>query len=486
MNMNMRPLVSVIMPCYNHEKYVAQSIESVLNQTYDNIELVVLDNGSTDGSYDVIKQYKDRITHLLHVDENNILESGRRMLAVCEGEYIAFCTSDDLWEPQKIEKQIYEMQLDENIQACFTWVNLMDENGYIGENAWKNVFMQENKTRYEWIERLFIKGNCLGFPSAVVKRDICEQIFANVSPLRQIQDMEMWIQILINGGDIYVVQEALTSFRIHALGDNQNMSAATIENTIRGINENIYMLFHYVRIMDNEVFVKSFNKYLQNPEACGELEVQCEKFLFLKMLADSNKELAQIVMLYYYELDKTTLNFLREKYGFSFDDFCKFSGMTGAGAADQNINTLGEMQTFLRQHRKILSEFYSLQGDGDDNEDIVSYYRKQMGTVLTWLQKEYQSYICDSTKFLMDYLEKANDEQFLRDYDEILNELYSMETAWDFLWDEFMLYDPELDNGEYTRFKQGIKDCRDNPEIFSSDVLPFILKGYVILNEYKE
>ena len=103
---NKKPKVSVIMPCYNHEKYVAQSIESVLNQTYDNIEFIVLDNGSTDGSYRVIKQYSDRIDKILHFDDNDLTKAGYVLRQECQGEYMAFMTSDDIWAKEKLEQQM--------------------------------------------------------------------------------------------------------------------------------------------------------------------------------------------------------------------------------------------------------------------------------------------------------------------------------------------------------------------------------------------
>lgn len=93
--MDKQPLVSVIMPCYNHEKYVAQTIESVLNQTYKNIEFIVVDNGSTDGSFHVIQQYRDRIDKIYQLKENDLVRAGEILNNSCSGDYIAFMTSDD-------------------------------------------------------------------------------------------------------------------------------------------------------------------------------------------------------------------------------------------------------------------------------------------------------------------------------------------------------------------------------------------------------
>ncbi len=97
--------VSVIIPNYNYARYVGQAIESVLNQTYSNIEVIVVNNGSTDDSLEVLKEFGDRICL---INQENLGQSGARKsgLAKAKGEFIAFLDADDTWEPQKIEKQL--------------------------------------------------------------------------------------------------------------------------------------------------------------------------------------------------------------------------------------------------------------------------------------------------------------------------------------------------------------------------------------------
>ena len=97
--------ISVIIPNYNYARYVSEAIESVLNQSYKNIELIVVNNGSTDNSLDVLKAYEDR---LLLVNQSNLGQSGARNSGLCHttGDYIAFLDADDSWESSKLEKQI--------------------------------------------------------------------------------------------------------------------------------------------------------------------------------------------------------------------------------------------------------------------------------------------------------------------------------------------------------------------------------------------
>ena len=103
--MKRNPKVSVIIPNYNYAQYLHKSIESVLNQTHQNIELIVVNNGSTDNSLEVLNSYKN---HLQVINQTNLGQSGARNsgLLATNGELIAFLDADDFWESDKIENQL--------------------------------------------------------------------------------------------------------------------------------------------------------------------------------------------------------------------------------------------------------------------------------------------------------------------------------------------------------------------------------------------
>lgn len=104
-------LVSIVMPSFNTDKYIRESIDSVLRQTYCNFELIIVDDSSTDSSVDVIKKYIDpRIKLFVNSSNRGAAFSRNRALMVSKGEWIAFLDSDDIWEPEKLEKQIKFME----------------------------------------------------------------------------------------------------------------------------------------------------------------------------------------------------------------------------------------------------------------------------------------------------------------------------------------------------------------------------------------
>lgn len=119
--MNHLPLVSVIIPCYNHEVYVEQSILSVINQTYKNIELIVIDDGSKDNSIKVIQELKNKYSFtFLYRENKGVCKTLNEGVAISKGTYIAVLASDDYWDLSKIEKQIKKLTESDDSEFCFT------------------------------------------------------------------------------------------------------------------------------------------------------------------------------------------------------------------------------------------------------------------------------------------------------------------------------------------------------------------------------
>lgn len=119
--MNNLPLVSVIIPCYNHEKYIEQSILSVINQTYKNIELIVIDDGSKDNSSEIIKNMQKKFEFTFISQKNQgVCRTLNQGVLLSKGKYIAIIASDDYWDTSKIQKQIEELKKNQNSEFCFT------------------------------------------------------------------------------------------------------------------------------------------------------------------------------------------------------------------------------------------------------------------------------------------------------------------------------------------------------------------------------
>lgn len=308
------PLVSVILSAYNHEKYVARAIESVLNQTYDNIEFLVADDCSTDNTADIIRKYEDKLAQMLLFEKNHY-GCSKFLLPLAKGKYIAIINSDDYWEPDKIESQVKYMETHLGCAACFTAVNCIDDSGCAVEC---DIFQMENRSREEWIEFFFENSNCLCHPSVLAKASVYRENLDKIRKFTQIPDFYLWINIVMEN-DIHVIERKLTNFLWHTQGDNANSSRA-VPQTIKLHNiEESYVWLEVLRNIDDAFFVNGFKKYIIDKTILGNKPLDKETVMCEKALVFLNSKLKKhrIAGLYYlYEIfnDKRVAALLEEKY----------------------------------------------------------------------------------------------------------------------------------------------------------------------------
>ena len=171
---NKNPLVSVILTSYNHAHYIGKTIESVLNQTFKDFELIILENVSTDNSAEIIRFYKDeRIKFVINPQNIGMVLSVNKGIEIARGKYIAHVCADDIWHPTKLERQLEILEKDEKIATVFTRVAVINESGEFVDkkNSYQRTFDNvRNQNSHQWLLQLFNKGNCLCFPSAMTRR----------------------------------------------------------------------------------------------------------------------------------------------------------------------------------------------------------------------------------------------------------------------------------------------------------------------------
>ena len=253
--------LTVILTSYNHENVLRESIDSVLRQTYQNFQFIIVDDCSTDRSWDIICEYKNRYPEIMTIrhDYNwggGVVEDTVKKYAT--GDYIAIHHSDDVWEKDKLSRQVEIFYNQPDCAAVFTNAIAIDDQGnnYKDEQGfYYHLFAVQNRSRHEWLNYFFYKGNCLCHPSILVKKSVYEEDGFFRKGLKQIPDFVKWIQIC-KKHEIYVLPEALVKFRIHSNGKNTSgMSAIT---QIRSTIELFLMLDEYRKIEDREEFLKIF------------------------------------------------------------------------------------------------------------------------------------------------------------------------------------------------------------------------------------
>lgn len=306
---NKGPLVSVVMSSYNHEKYVEEAILSVLNQTYKNIEFLVADDASSDGTVAILKKYEKYFSKVLYFETNRGCREAE-LRDIATGKYIALINSDDVWEPDKLYLQVKYMENNPNIGVCFTWCRYTDENLNRLDN---NVFRVRNRTSQEWIRHFWKNGNCLCNPSSLARRTYRVRFQKNGRECRQLPDFFNWIELL-QLTSIYVIPKELTSMRRHKSTASTNVSASTRVNSVRDHFEARVHWFWTIRNMEPTFFAEAFREFFVDKEACKTEELLCEKFFLLLNSGDPSFE--HEAFMYLAEVYEKIYVCLEEKYNY--------------------------------------------------------------------------------------------------------------------------------------------------------------------------
>lgn len=198
--------VSVIIPVYNSEKFLKHTINSVLRQSYTDIEIIVVDDCSQDNSAKIVlemqKQYSN-IRYYKQKTNKGVALARNRGLELAVGRYVAFLDSDDLWCKDKIKKQL-ELMKKNNIGFCFTAIEMIDKKGEIIRTK-RNVPEQVDY-------KLLLKNTIIPTSSVVIDRNIIGDF--KMPLLRSGQDYATWLSILGKGITAYGINEAKVRYRV--------------------------------------------------------------------------------------------------------------------------------------------------------------------------------------------------------------------------------------------------------------------------------
>ncbi|MDE6952375.1 MAG: glycosyltransferase [Erysipelotrichales bacterium] len=213
-----KPLVSIVTPCYNSENYIFETIESVINQTYSNWEMIIVDDISIDNSIEIIKKYceKDsRIKYYILEEKGGASLARNKAIRESKGKYIAFLDSDDLWKEEKLEKQ----------------VKFMEENNY--DFTYHNYeLINENSKK---INRMRIAPQSITYKRALIGCSIgcltamynCESIGkVQIKRLDKRNDDALWFKILEKAKIGYLLEDNIAYYRI---GNNSISSGSKVK-----------------------------------------------------------------------------------------------------------------------------------------------------------------------------------------------------------------------------------------------------------------
>lgn len=229
MHREMNELVSIITPVFNAEKYIRQTLDSVLRQTYEKWEMIIVDDKSDDNSVGIIGEYArtDIRIKLIKLSCNSGVAAARNAaIEVAEGRYIAFLDSDDIWLDNKLEKQIKFMSL-KNAVLTYTAYKKMDINGLIGSGT---VWVKDSLTYNELLY------NTLGCLTVIYDQKIVGKMFMTAVGH---EDFALWLNILKKGYIAYGLNEPLAVYRVNnkSVSGNKFKAAGFVWNVYRNVEQ---------------------------------------------------------------------------------------------------------------------------------------------------------------------------------------------------------------------------------------------------------
>ena len=225
--MGSQPLVSVIVPCYNMEKFISYTIESVQRQTYTHWELLIVDDASTDNTADIVKSHQkqdDRIQFFVKPKHSGIADTRNQCIKMAKGRYLAFLDADDLWHPEKLETQL-QFMMERNIGFSYSSYDCIDEAGNPLEKKVKAIGNLDHDA--------YMHNTIIGCSTVMIDTSIIKEVV--VPNFRTSEDSATWLNILKKGFIAYGIDSFLTSYRIrqHSASSNKLKAASDLWRVYR-------------------------------------------------------------------------------------------------------------------------------------------------------------------------------------------------------------------------------------------------------------
>ena len=211
------------MPYYKKSKYIDETINSILNQSMQEFEIIIIDDELTESSLKVLTNLKKLDSRVKVIRNNENLGAGQsrnNAIKLCIGEYVAFCDCDDLWKPQKLEKQIQFMRVS-NLRFSFTSYEIINnKNLRIGfREAKKNLSFEQ------------LRNSCdIGLSTVIVKKDVFNNELFRFGKTKTKEDFILWLLLAKNGIKLFGVNECFVSWR----KNSESLSSSNFQKIIDG------------------------------------------------------------------------------------------------------------------------------------------------------------------------------------------------------------------------------------------------------------
>ena len=256
------PLVSIIVNCFNGEKFLHQALDSIIDQTYQNWELIFWDNQSTDGSKAIFQSYQgERFKYYFAEDHTMLYEARNHAVDKANGEFLAFLDVDDTWESEKLEKQLSLFD-DENIGLVYGNYLVMDEV----EN--RSYLMSEKILPTGWVVDNLLGHHIVGLLTIIVRRKALDSLQIKFdNRFHIIGDFDLLLRMSIDW-KFGCIQESVANYRQHGGNESIKHRNRFLEESLTWYSE---MRYHPVFSQKKEIY-DGFNLYLYHGAILKKIE----------------------------------------------------------------------------------------------------------------------------------------------------------------------------------------------------------------------
>jgi len=203
-----KPIISIILPVYNGAKYLREAIESVLQQTFRDFELIIINDGSIDNSSEILKSFRDPRVKIVNQENKGLIATLNTGVGLSRAEYIARIDADDIWsDPNKLSKQFEYLSKHTDCVVLGTWAKIIDENSKeISRLAYPETDLE--------IRASILIKNCFIHPSVIFSKEACLKAGGFSEQEKYVEDYGLWLR-MGKFGTFANIPEYLISYRVH-------------------------------------------------------------------------------------------------------------------------------------------------------------------------------------------------------------------------------------------------------------------------------
>ena len=276
----MKPLVSVCIPAYNNAPYIMETVNSILAQTYENIELIIVDDNSSDETLQIISSVIDPRLCIYHNDKNlGMSGNWNRCLSLCNGEFVKLICADDILHPQALEKEVQALMDHPEAVLAISDTKLIDLDGK-GKGHYRRYPSSGLTDGKRIARRGFFSQNYFGAPLAdTFRRSIAEQVGGFDPYFRYILDYDLFVSIACCGY-VYVIHEDLNYFRVRKDSNTGEVIGADKEKTQLYVREHMHLLEknrEKLQLSDYDIAASVFIRKVRNFAASIYLKIFVHK-----------------------------------------------------------------------------------------------------------------------------------------------------------------------------------------------------------------